>query len=311
MTTTIRNFTTALLFLALPALMVGCDGGGSGMQEEQEMEELTLTIKNPASSGAKANTTITREASSLEEGDQLNVFVNGTGDVSGETREDFGINYPKSGGTVVAEFVVPAGDYDVDLLGFRDYNTPDRNSAIVFATTGDGDGNVVVNSGEVTEVDFRGGDNNDQDATLFTEFGLSFNANLQFAGDGNQFEVTLENSKGNASALAGRLFTEDTPLGGVGIDPSGIDAGDRTTARNGADFQNRSGATFDTGEGTINLAPGQYRDGTASVLLELQVSDEYIDTDNQDPVFLYNNVNGSAEDGVNIGGDDGGIIIII
>lgn len=306
LTQAIKNLITLTLALTLPLLLVGCDSGGSGM-EAQQMEELTLTIYNPPESKAQANSTITRESSSLEENDVLNVFVKDT--AGDEQASELGVSYPAEGGTVVAEFVVPTGDYDVDLLGFRDYDSPDRNSAIVFATTGDGDGNVDVNSGEVAEVDFRGGDN-DQDATLFTEFGLSFNANLQFAGDGNQFEVTLGNSEGNASALAGRLFAEGTPLGGVGIDPSGIDTGDRTTARNAADFQNRSGATFDTGKGKINLAPGQYRDGTASVLLELQVSDEYVGSD-QDSVFLYNNVNGSAEDNVNIGEDDGGIIVII
>lgn len=317
---TIRTVFSTLFIFVLPLLMLGCDGGGSAMEQEpQQMEELKLSIYHPPESNAQAKSTIERSASELKTDDLLNIFVTGDNE-----REALGVEYPEQGETTVAVFTVPAGNYDVDLLGFRQIenaNGNSFNSAVVFATTGDNQ-NVTVNSGEVTEVNFDGGAASDG---LLTSFGLSFNANLDFRGNNNggasrQIDVTLEDESGDAqTALADRIFQSDTPFGGVAFDPiddgSDIVSGDRSSARDPVDFTSRSGATLST-DG-FNLSAGQYRDGNgndaplkASVLLELRISDEYIDTQTQDPVYLYNSVNGSAESEVTIG-DDGGIIVII
>ncbi len=306
---TIRTVLSTLFIFALPLLMLGCDGGGSAMkQEPQQMEELKLSIYHPPESKAQTKSTIKRSASELQSGNLLNVFVNGPNE-----REDLGITYPDPGGTTVATFTVPAGDYDVDLLGYRDLDSPDRNSAIVFASTGTSR-NVDVESGEVTEVDFSGGSAASQGGRL-SYFDLSFDADLQFKGNssGNQprkLDVTLQGN--NPSNLADRIFESGDDigesLGGIGIDPnSGTIQGDRSNARDNEDFTSRSGATLTTDK--FNLPPGQSRDGSASVLLELRIDGDYVGSD-QDPVYLYNNVDGSAQPGVNIGGD-GGIIVII
>ena len=151
---------------------------------------------------------------------------------------------------------------------------------------------------------------------MLTEFDLSFNATLEFDandnGNGNKprkLDVTLEDDDGNAQTdLGNRIFPDSSPFGGIGIDPdSGVIQGDRTNARDNQDFIDRTGATLTTDK--FNLPPGQYKDGKASVLLELQIDDKYLGS-GQDPVYLYNNVDGIAQDGVNIGGD-GGIIVII
>jgi len=303
---TIRTLFSTLLIFALPLLMLGCDGGGSAMEQEpQQMEEWKLSIYHPPETNAQTNGRIQRSASELQEGDKLNVFV--TGDAS---RETFGVNYPASGETAEVTFTVPDGKYDVDLLGFRDLNRPDKNSGVVFATTGTGQ-NVDVNSGEVTTVNFQGSEQGQNGVLSY--FDLTFNAKLEFSSSNKKLDVTLEDGNGNPkTTFVRRLFDagQTNNLGGIGIDPNNIDSHDRSSAQDGSDFGtlSYSGATFTTSN-AVNLAPEDYRNGKAVVLLELQVDLDYVGP-NQDPVYLYNNVDGSVSTGVNIGGD-GGIIVII
>lgn len=316
---TIRTVTSTLLIFALPLLMLGCDGGGSAMEQEpQQMEELKLSIYHPPESNAQTNVTINRSASELQSGDLLNIFVTGDNE-----REAFGVEYPNSGNTTEVTFTVPAGDYDVDLLGFREFTNGNENfnSAIVFATTGTGQ-SVDVNSGEVITVDFRGGGSNQGGGDeLLSKFNLSFDAELEFNGNsqGNKpraLDVTLKDeNENNASGLADRIFESgtDASLGGIGIDPDKITQGDRSSATDNQDFTSIDGATLITD--AFNLPPGNYRsegnnsDLIASILLQLRIDDKYW-ANAQGTVYLYNNVDGSAQSDVNIG-DDGGIIVII
>jgi hypothetical protein len=306
---TTRTLFSTLLILALPLLMLGCDGGGSAMEEPQQMEELKLSIYHPPESGnAQTNVTIDRSASELETGDLLNVFARGN--ANSVSREAIGVEYPTEGNTAEVAFTVPAGNYNVDLLGYN--ASGDKNSAVVFATTGD-DGSVNVTSGNVTEVRF------DQSGDVLTKFDLSFSANLEFRGNGNssrQLDVTLETIDGNGntdlSTLAADLFGSDGSYGQIGIDPDPNAISDFTPSdgRDNAAFTSRSGATLSTDKNALNLPPGQYKDGTASVLLELEITDELIGSG--DPVYLYNNEDGTAEDGISLFEQgDGGIIVII
>lgn len=297
--------------------MLGCDGGGSAMEQEpQQMEKLKLSIYHPPESNAQAKSTIERSASELQSDDLLNIFVEGTNSNSGqESEEKTGIEYPSPGDTTVATFLVPAGNYDVDLLGFEEIDNG-QNSAVVFATTGTEE-SVNVNAGEITEVNFSNGATSNG---LLSNFDLSFDANLEFqeSSAGNKkrpLNVTLqEGSDDPQSDLADRLFPNGSSLGGslggVGIDPgNNIERGNYLSARDDQDFTSRDGATLSTD--AFNLPPGQYKDGTASVLLQLQIDDKYVG-DDQNPVYLYNNVDGSAATDISLFEEgDGGIIVII
>lgn len=223
---TMRTVLSTLLIFVLPLLMLGCDGGGSAMEQEpQQMEELKLSIYHPPESNAQAKSTIERSASELQSGDLLNVFVNGPSSSGNDVSKDaIGFTYPTEGNTAEVVFTVPAGNCDVDLLGFRDLDDPDRNSAVTFATTGD-DESVNVTSGNITEVQF------DRQGDVLTEFDLSFNATLEFNandnGNGNkprQLDVTLQNdSEDPQTSLANRIFPNGSPFGGIGIDPDKIE----------------------------------------------------------------------------------------
>ena len=223
---TMRTVLSTLLIFVLPLLMLGCDGGGSAMEQEpQQMEELKLSIYHSPESNAQAKSTIERSASELQSGDLLNVFVNGPSSSGNDVSKDaIGFTYPTEGNTAEVVFTVPAGNCDVDLIGFRDLDDPDRNSAVTFATTGD-DESVNVTSGNITEVQF------DRQGDVLTEFDLSFNATLEFNandnGNGNkprQLDVTLQNdSEDPQTSLANRIFPNGSPFGGIGIDPDKIE----------------------------------------------------------------------------------------
>jgi hypothetical protein len=298
--------------------MLGCDGGGSAMEQEpQQMEELKLSIYHPPESNAQTKSTITRDPSNLKSGDLLNIFVEGNNDNSGKVSEEkTGISYPSPGDTTVATFLVPAGNYDVDLLGFKQFDDESGNtfnSAVVFATTGTNQ-NVEVNKGEITEVNFN---NDAADNGVLSNFDLSFDANLEFqeSSAGNKKRPLNVILKGNnASGLADRIFESgtDASLGGIGIDPDEITQGDRSSARDNQDFTSRTQGTAKLTTDKFNLPPGQYKKGEASVLLQLRIDDKYIDTDNQNPVYLYNNLNGTAATDISLFEEgDGGIIVII
>jgi len=300
MTTRITSF---ILVFALSLFTIGCDGGGSAMEEEPtELEKMTLTIYNAPDSKAQTNTTIDRNASSLKSGDLLNIFVRDREDNGNTEAEETEVPYPNKGDVTEVVFTVPAGDYDVDLLGYRDLDNPNKNSAIVYATTGTS-GSVDVEPGEVEEVDFT----NDAQSDIFSEFGLSFDANLEFAGNSKRLSVTLEDDDGNAQKLAEDILAAG---GGIGISPNAneIDSHDYTSGRNSSPFGSPSGATVTTKD-NINLPPGQYKDGEAAVVFELKITDSLVG-DGQDPIYLYNDPNGDPAEGVNIGGK-GGIIVII
>lgn len=114
------------------------------------------------------------------------------------------------------------------------------------------------------------------------------------------------------STLAADLFGSDGSYGQIGIDPDPDEISDFTPSdgRDNAAFTNRSGATLSTDKNALNLPPGQYKGGTASVLLELEIADELIGSG--DPVYLYNNEDGTAATDISLFEEgDGGIIVII
>lgn len=285
------------MILVLSVFSVGCDGGGSGMEQEPDLETMTLTIYNPSDGGAQTNVDIDRGASSLEGGDKLNVFVRGRDNRNGNDKEAIGVSYPSSGSSTNVEFTVPAGDYDVDLLGYKELtraNVSDKNSAIVYATTGE-NGNVTVNTGENTKVNFVNNNSGNTADGLFSEFELTFNAGITVDPEDPRLSVILEDGNGNRkNELANDVLANlnSGTGGGIGISPKS-DGIQPYNFRNGVDkapFAIRNNAKVSTRKNKINLDPDDYDNEKAVVILELKITDD-LTGDNQN-IFLYNDPDG-------------------
>lgn len=301
-----QTFFTTLLILALPLFMLGCDSSGPGMQETQDPAKLTFTITNPAGSSAQTNAvTIDRPASSIQDGDKINLFLrNDDGNA-----ESVQLEYPEEGSQTEYSFVVPPGDYAVDLLAYRE--TDFGNSALFAATTGGGsfgttDNSFNLEAGEVEIVDFSG--NSTNNGEIVEDFNLSYQVGLNFVNQNNGPQKISVDLTGISEA-GNDLTTLFQSGGAIGVDPDPITPDDLSNNLESYSVFTKTGSTLET-EKKIGLAPGRYTqtDGKASVLLQFAISNVLVRS-GDGPVYLYNNAGATSEDDVNIGGD-GGIVII-
>lgn len=294
-----RTVFSTLFIFALPLLMLGCDGGGSAMEETQEPAELTFTITNPAGSNAQTNdVTLDRPASSVESGDQINIFVRKS---DGSQMYSETLSYPAPGDSENVEFGVATGDYSVDLIAFQDVGT---NSAVYAATTSGGSfgipsADITLASGEVKTVDFAGGSNNE----LLEPFDLSFSVPLELASESQGgSEVRVDLSTISDDDLTS-LFEGG---GGIGINPEPFS--DLSNSLESYSAFSKVGSEL-VSDQNLKLSPGKYKsDGTASVLLQLKLISG-LSIGNQGPIYLYNNADATSEDDVGLEGS--GIIIIL
>lgn len=289
---------TSTVFLVIFSLFIlGCDFGGSH-SPDMETAQLSLTIKNTGSSSPETNATVERDVErTLQAGDELNVFVSGgPEDVSESSSE---VVVPEEGEEREVVFTVPAtqdgSGYVVELVGYTGDGSSIQNSVILGARSNE----VEVDPGSVTVVDFTSGDSPQEDAFERFNFGFEFEGSLTTGGETNLVQVDISSDESS--------FIDDNSPGILGVDPDDIQNGDPSSALRSSEFSKVSSGL----ETEIKLPVGPFGqdndDGQVSIMTRFNVVDDY-EASGQD-LYIYNNLDGSAQDGVELEGD-GGIVII-